>query len=174
MKILKLLSGCVMAAATILSCKKEDTTVSNVLNEADINFIRLAGISNHSEIETAKVALAKTADSVVLSFAQQMITDHTNAQSDLKTMGSVVGFTIQDTVDAAHTATIAHLDSLTGRTFDSTYIHTQLADHNETINFYGDELAKGNQLNVRAYANTNLQNIKIHYQRADSIANAYY
>ncbi len=81
---------------------------------------------------------------------------------------------IKDTTDAAHTATIAQLDILTGRTFDSAYIHSQILDHQEAINFYTDELVNGNQLNVRAYANTNLQNIKIHYQRADSIANAFY
>ncbi|MEJ7680884.1 MAG: DUF4142 domain-containing protein [Segetibacter sp.] len=174
MKIAKLLAGCLIAAVAILSCKKEDNNMANVLNDADNNFIQRAGISNHSEIETAKIALSKTTDSIVLSFAKQMLINHTNAQSDLKTMGSVVGFTIKDTTDAAHSATIAQLDTLTGRTFDSAYIHTQLADHKETINFYADELARGNQLNVRAYANTNLQNINLHYQRADSIAGAFY
>lgn len=70
--------------------------------------------------------------------------------------------------------TIAQLNTLTGRVFDSTYIHNQLLDHQAAINFYTDELNNGNQLNVKAYANTILQNIRLHYQRADSIAKAFY
>lgn len=174
MKIVKLLGGCLVAAVVILSCKKEDNNITNVLNEADKNFILLAIISNYSEIETAKVALSKTTDTVVLSFAQQMLTCRTNARSDLKTMGTVVGFTVKDTIDTAHAATVALLDTMTGRTFDSAYIHTRLLDYRATINFYTDELKNGRQINVKAYANTILKNIQLYYQRADSIAAAFY
>ena len=174
MKILKLLRGCFVAVLTIVSCKKEDDNINNQLNEADKNFILQAGISNVSEIEAAKIAVLKTIDTVVLSFAQHMLAEHTAAHNDLKTMGGVVGFTVKDTTDAAHATTIAQLNTLTGRAFDSTYIHNQLIDHQTTINFYRDELSNGNQLNVKAYANTVLQNIRLHYQRADSIATAFH
>ena len=173
MKILKLLGGCFVAVLTIVSCKKEDDNINNQLNEADKNFILQAGISNVSEIEAAKIAVLKTTDTVVLSFAQHMLAEHTAAHNDLKTMGGVVGFTVKDTIDAAHATTIAQLNTLTGRDFDSTYIHNQLLDHQAAINFYTDELNNGNQLNVKAYANTILQNIRLHYQRADSIATAF-
>ncbi len=174
MKISKLIAGCFVAAAAILSCKKEDNNVTNVLNDADKNFILLAGICNFSQLKTAEVAISKTTDTVVLSFAQRMLMEHTKAQNDLKTMGTVVGFTVTDTTDAAHAATIAQLDTLTGRTFDSAYIHTRLLDYPATINFYTDELKNGQQLNVKAYANTILQNIQTDYQSADSIASAFY
>lgn len=174
MKIAKLLAGNLIAAVTILSCKKEEENLNNQLNAADNNFIVLAGMSNAAEIETAKVAVAKTTDTIMLSFAQQMLSEHSKVQEDLKTMGKVVGFTVKDTIDAAHAAIITQLDSLTGRTFDSTYIHTQLADHQATIQFCIEEINNGQQLNVKAYANTVLQNVQVHYQRADSIANAFY
>ena len=174
MKLLKLLGGCFVAVLTIASCKKEDDNINNQLNEADNNFILQAGISNVSEIETAKIAVLKTTDTLVLSFAQQMLAEHTAAHNDLKTMGGVVGFTVKDTTDAAHATTIAQLNTLTGKVFDSTYIRNQLLDHQTAITFYTDELHNGNQLNVKAYANTILQNIRLHYQRADSIAKAFY
>lgn len=173
MKIAKLLAAGLMAGVTILSCKKEEN-VNNQLNAADNNFIPLAAASNTAEIEAAKVAVSTTTDTIVLSFAQQMLSEHSKAQEDLKIMGNVVGFTVKDTIDAAHAAIIMQLDSLAGRTFDSTYIHTQLADHQATIQFCIEELNNGQQLNVKAYANTILQNVQVHYQRADSIATAFY
>lgn len=175
MKIAKLLGGFFLAAIAFISCKKEDNSnINNALNDADNKFILLAGLSNSSETETAKIAVSKTADSLVLSFAQQMLSEHTRAQSDLKTMSAIVGFTVKDTIDTAHTTTVTLLNTLTGRAFDSAYIHTQLSHHQGTIIFYTDEIKNGRQMNVQAYANTNLQNIRLHYQRADSIATAFY
>jgi len=174
MKIVKLLGGFFLAALAIASCKKQETvTISNQLNVADSTFILLAGSGNSSQIQTAKVAVSKSADSLVLSYAQQILAEYTKAQSDLKIMGTIVGFTVKDTIDAAYAMIISHLDSLTGRPFDSAYIHTQLADYPAMINFYNDEIKNGRQINVQAYANSISQNIQLDFQKADSVAVAY-
>lgn len=174
MKIAKVLGACVMVAVTILGCKKQqNVNLSEKMNGADSSFIVLAGTSNYAQIETAKVALSKASDSLVLVFAQQMLSEYTKAQSDLKVMGIIVGFTVKDTIDAAHNTTIAQLDTLTARAFDSAYIHTQISDHQAMINFYSDELKNGRQINVQGYANAILQNIQTDLQTADSIAVAF-
>ena len=174
MKFLKLVGGCAVVMASVLSCKKKETTINNQLNATDNNFILLAGTNNTAEIETAKVAISKSADSVILSFAHQIMSQHTTAQNDLKTMGTIVGFTVKDTLDAAHAAVISHLDTLAGKAFDSTYIHTRLINNQDVTTFYSEEIANGQQTNVRAYAKSNLEIIKLEYQRADSIATAFY
>ena len=173
MKFTKLLSLCLATAFTVFACKKQVPNTTNLLNDADNIFIKQARIENFSETETAKRAISKSMDSAVLSFAQQMLTEHAKAQSDLQIMGTIVGFTATDTIDAAHAAILSQLETFTGRTFDSTYVHNQVSDHQASISFYADELKKGNQLNVRSYANANLQNIQIDYVTADSIAKAY-
>ncbi len=170
MKLLKLLAVFLAVAVIIFSCKKENDSISNVLNTADSNFIVKASIGNYSEIKTAKVAVSNATDSIVLAFAQSMLTEHTKAHSDLKTMGTIVGFTVKDTTDAAHEAIINQLNSLTGRSFDSVYIHSQVTDHLATMDFYKDELNNGRQVNVKNYANYYLQNFTTDYQTADSIA----
>ena len=174
MKFTKLLSLCLAGAFIVLSCKKQAPDTTILLNDADNIFIKQARIENFSETETAKRAISKTMDSLVLSFAQQMLSEHARAQSDLQVMGTIVGFTATDTIDAAHTAILGQLDTLTGRTFDSTYIHTQVLDHQNTISFYADELKNGNQFHVKSYANANLQNIQIDYQSAYNIDTTYH
>ena len=174
MKITRLFGFSLVSVLIAAACKKKVADTSNLLNEADNNFIKYARIENFSEAETAKKALLKSADSVVLSFANQLLSEHLRAQSDLQIMGRIVGFTATDTTDVDHMAALSQLDSLTGRAFDSTYIRTRLAGHQAAINAYAAETKNGNQLNVRSYANANLQNIQIDYQRADSIATAFY
>ena len=170
MKIAKLIACCVLTAASIWSCKKEVKVNNSQLNAADNDFIALAATINAAETATAKVAVAKTIDTMVLSFAKQMILDHSSVQGDLKIMGNLVGFTVKDTIDAAHAAIISHLDSLTGRSFDSAYIRNELTSHQETMQFCIKELNTGQQLHVTAYANNLLQNEQLHYQNADTIA----
>lgn len=174
MKIAKWIAACLVTLVTTGACKKQDDSISKELNAADVEFISKASMYDSSQIEMAKVAVSKTADSVVLSFAQYLLTEHIKARNDLKIMGSVVGFTVNDSTDPAHATIIAQLDSLTGRTFDSTFIHVQLAEHQAMISFYRDELNNGSQLNVTHYANTYLQNFTADYQRTDSIATAFY
>lgn len=174
MNILKMITVFFAAAVIIVACKKEDTNINKQLNDVDNNFVLLAGINNAAEVQTAKTAISKSTDTIVLSFAKQMLLQHDSAQSDLKIMGNIVGFTVKDTIDAAHAAIIPQLDTLTGRLFDSVYMHTELANLQAMTNLYTGELKDGRQLNVRAYANTNLQNIQINYGRADSIVIAIY
>lgn len=175
MKIAKLLAGFVVSAVIFFSCKKEEAVISNTLNDADLTFIKQAGISNYTEAETAKIAVAKATDTIVLSFAQQMLTDYANAKSDLAVMGTIVGFSVKDSIDAAHAETLTNLNVLArSRVFDSTYIRLQLVNYAATKDIYINELSNGSQLNVKGYANANLQIAELHYLRADSIATNLY
>lgn len=170
MKIIKLLGGCFFAAVTLLACKKENKVNNQQLNTADNNFIQIAATSNAAYVLAAKVAISKTTDTIISSYAQQILSAHSAAQDDLKIMGKLVGFTVRDTIDESHAAIITHLDSLAGRMFDSAYIHNELSAHQETIQFCTKELNDGQQLNVTGYANNLFQNVQLQKQRADSIA----
>ena len=170
MKIFKLSAGLLLVAVIIFSCRRKDDSISKVLNTADNNFILLAGINHYLEAETAKVAVSRASDSVVLSFANYLLAEHTKALSDLKIMSTIVGFTVKDSIDPARDTIITRLKTLTGRSFDSTFIHMQLAYHDSTINIYTAEVSNGLQVNVKSYANTYLQNFVTDKQTADSIA----
>lgn len=174
MKIAKLLAVCFLTAINILSCKKKEEVVNKPLNAADNDFITLAATANAAEVATAKVAIAKTIDTLVLPFAQQILLNHSGRQDDLKIMGKLIGFTVNDTIDAAHAIVISQLDSLTGRSFDSAYIKSELTSHQQTMQICIKEINSGQQLNVTSYANTLLQDEQLHYQLADSIAINYH
>lgn len=156
------------------SCKKQSTVSTDVLNEADLTFVDKSAIYDSAEIRTAQLALAKTTDSVIMSFASYMLAEHITTRKDLKVMGSVVGFSINDSINAANLAVIANLNLLSGRDFDSAYVHTRLDNKAETESFFINAINNGNQKNVNSYASSNLERIRLQYIRADSIARAFY
>lgn len=159
----------VMIAA---SCSKDDDTpaINNNPNSQDTTFMMQASISNSAEIGAATLALSRSTTPQVIAFANFMVMEHTMAQANLKALGDTVGIAVRDTIDPAHLAIAAQLAALTGRMFDSMYIHTQVTDHQTAVTLFTAETNNGRNSSVKGYANRYLPHIQAHYTRADSIA----
>jgi putative membrane protein len=158
-----------LAPVVLFSCSKDD---EDSLNSTDQTFLMQASVSNTTEIQAGQLAATKASSAIVKSFGQNMVAEHTLAQSDLKTIGSNVGMAVKDSVDPAHVVIMQQLTALTRRAFDSAYIRTQLNDHQMTQTMFQTELNSGSHSEVKNYANTYLPHIQMHYTRADSIATA--
>ncbi|MBD0299341.1 MAG: DUF4142 domain-containing protein, partial [Nitrososphaera sp.] len=112
----------------------------NTLNATDKMFMTKVAIGNTAEIQAGALAASKATDPAVKSFGQAMVVEHTQAQKDLKAVGAKVNFPVADTVDPAHKALIMTLSSLSGRAFDSAYIHSQVRDHEMTYAIFQQDL----------------------------------
>jgi putative membrane protein len=99
-----------------------------------------------------------------------MVTDHTTAQNDLKTLGTNVNVAVADSIDSMHGSLIDTLKTLSGRAFDSVYIMSQIKDHQTVISNFQQEINSGNKTDVISYANKYLPKLQMHLQMADSIA----
>lgn len=137
-----------------------------------------ASMSNTAEIQEAQYAdstIDSTRDSLgtsIRAFASKMITDHTNAQNDLKTLGTTVNATVSDSVDSMQTNQMDSLKMLSGRSYDSAYIISQIANHQAAVSLFQQESSQGNRTEVINYANKYLPVIQMHLQMADSLATA--
>jgi putative membrane protein len=161
---------CTALSVSLLACTKDDNKNSNTLNDADKTFIMQVSLGNSAEVGAGALASTAGEDSLVKAFAAMMVTDHTTAQGDLKTLGTNVGVDVKDSVDSQHTALLQTLQGLSGRAFDSTYIVNQIADHQKTVDDFQAELNAGSKTEVKDYANKYLPKIQMHLQQADSIA----
>lgn len=123
-----------------------------------------------AEIMAGQLAATKGNSSDVRSFGQMMVTEHGQAQSDLQTLASNVGVTLPDSVDAEHQALMARLNALTGYSFDTAYINSQVKDHQKTLTIFQSELTDGRKQEVINYASLYLPRIQMHLQKADSIS----
>lgn len=103
------------------------------LGKADLAMMNQLAIANMAEVEAAKIALNKTKDEQVRTFAQKMVDDHTAAQSQLKDLAQAKGAKLPDDMDAKHKSEIKKLSALSGDKFDKTYISQGgVADHRQT------------------------------------------
>lgn len=103
------------------------------LSAADKKGIMDMAIANMAEVETGKLALSKSQNADVKTFAQQMVDDHGKALSEVQTLAQAKGVTLPTELDAKHKAMAAKLEKLSGDAFDKEYMkQAGLNDHKAT------------------------------------------
>jgi putative membrane protein len=175
MKVTLLALTGLLAAASFCACdnNNDNEDTNSIVNATDSAFVIQAGMSNTAEISVAQLTPTRSIDSSIMTFAQQMINDHTAAQTSLKNVAGKYYLTVPDSVEAAHALLKAQLELMSGRAFDSMYIHQQVTDHQAAIQLYQTEVNSGNNLDLRNFADTTLPKLQMHLNMADSIASKY-
>jgi putative membrane protein len=177
MRVKKIYSA--LAVASLLcygACNKDDdnnnnnNNNNNTVNQTDRDFMMNAAYGNNAEIDAGSMAASKGTDSSVKMFGQMMVSDHSTAQTELQSVAAQTSVTLPTGLDSAHQAMKAQLQSMSGHTFDSVYIHSQVMDHQKTISLFQNESSNGSNQRVKDYANKYLPIIQTHYQKADSIS----
>jgi putative membrane protein len=166
----KTLLAASMAIIVLASCKKDDNDNENDMNSTDETFVTQVAIGNKAEVMAGQLAATKGTSAGVKAFGQMMVTEHTQAQTDLQAVYSGLGRTMPDSVDLEHQALMTRLNSLTGFAFDTAYMNSQVKDHQKTLTIFQSEVSSGNNMNVQTYASTYLPHIQMHLQTADSLS----
>jgi len=153
------------------ACSKDQIPGNtNETNNIDTMFMNNVAKGNNGEVMAGQLASTKGNDSLVRSFGQFMVTEHSKAQTDLQNVASNIHYNLPSGTAPEDSALMVQLNSLSGKAFDSVYINAQVKDHQKTQAIFQNEIANGRETNVKSYANTYLSHIQMHLSMADSIA----
>lgn len=143
-------------AATTNTDTISDTTSRAQVYTADVDlkgdekaFIIQAYATGMTEIETAKIAVIRTANAKIKEFASMMVKDHTKANADLAKLAKGKGITIPSTLSETQLKHIKQMQELTGRSFDIHYINMMVTDHQAAEELFG---------HATSYKDENLKN----------------
>ncbi len=164
--------------AVFAACSSGSTTLTpqptNKTNATDVSFISGAAMSSNGEIGDAKLAIATSANTDVITFAQLMIKDHTTENDALDPIGTALGDPPPTGVSPAMAAVTATLKTLTGTAFDAAYINSEITGHENNLhNNYVPELSLGYNTQVKGYAGTYQPQVESHLTLAESIKAKY-
>lgn len=169
----KVLAVLTAASFIVYSCNDDGGDVPSSVNQNDRDFTLKASLANTAEIEAGALAASKGTETSIIAFGQFMVADHGTARNELKDIADDLGLPAPDSLDAEHVALKAQLESLTGRAFDSVYIHSQVADHQKALQLFQDEVNNGRNGRLIDFAAEQLPHLQLHFQKADSIAANY-
>ncbi len=172
MKTKKWIYAIMLAPLVWVACNDDNNNAGNKsLNNTDEVFVENAARSNMAEIELGKVAVTKATDSLVKSFAQKMIDDHTQAQNELQGIANdFSGVNWPSDMGQSNTSIKSQLDSAdTGFSFDTLYLGTQVRMHQNAQTTYQTATTTTTELRVKSYASKYLPYIQEHLDEADSL-----
>ena len=136
------------------------------LAAADQMFINMAAGSDAAEVSEAQVAGTKARSARVKSFATTMVDAHTQTTQQLMTIAQSKGVTPDTTPSPVAQAQMAPLNSARPAAFDRLYLHDQVVDHMAAVKVYQDEIANGQDPDLKAFATATLPTIQQHLKSA--------
>jgi putative membrane protein len=164
----------IFSITALMSCDKDDDPTTEKYSAKDKEFMTKATYTNIGEINSGNLALQKATSQAVNNFASMMITDHTNAQTQLQNLAQPNGQILPSDTDQEHKDMTAMLSSLSGDAFDSTYMYMMVAGHDKAIALHQDEIQNGSDPDLKNFASEKILVIQHHRMMADSIAHALF
>lgn len=175
MKTNKWIFAIMIASVAWVSCDDDDDNplTKPDLNETDESFVEIAARSNMAEIEFGELAATKATDTLVKAFAQEMVNAHTTAQNELEDLADDYrNIDWPNDLSEGHDSIMAKLDEASGYSFDTLYMRTQIAMHEDAVQHFETGTTASTDARVKAYATKYLPKIEMHLDHADSVQTA--
>jgi putative membrane protein len=141
--------------------------VPAALSKADQKIVMDMAQGNMAEIAVAKLALGKSQNDEVKTYAQQMIDDHTTALGAVQQLATAKGLSMPTDIDKTHKAMAGQLEAKSGDAFDKAYMaQGGVADHKKMHSMLAAAEKKARDLDVKALATKILPTVDQHLKAA--------
>ena len=137
---------------------------------ADAALMDDAAHAGHFEVEGAKMALQKSQNDAVKTFAQHMLDDHTAAAQQLQGLAAAKNHKLPDGPSVMQKGKLKLLSTHDGAKFDKSYIDSLGPKaHRETIQLFEKGAAKAHDPDVKAWAEKTLPTLREHLTKAEQL-----
>jgi putative membrane protein len=146
--------------------KTASTAKVAVKTISDADFVKAAAEGGLAEVKLGQLAEDKAQTQAIKDFAKRMLTDHTKAGDDLKTIASKENITLPAQLDAKDQAVYDRLSKLSGKAFDRAYARDMVRDHLTDVAEFRHEASDGKDSSVKSFASATLPTLEDHLKQA--------
>lgn len=159
---LAMLGGlCWLAALAVAAEDKKEGK-----GKADHEFATKASACGLAEVNLSQLALTRSRDAGVRQFAQQMVTDHSQANRELLDIANRQQITLARTMDDKHQKMYEKLSKLDGAEFNHTFMDGMVKDHEEAVKLFEDQSKNGHNDALKEWAGKKVPALKKHLEAA--------
>lgn len=137
---------------------------------ADRRFFDEAAPAGVYEVQAGQLALQKSSDGQVRTFAQRMVRDHTQANEELAALAKSEGVTVATTPNAQQQQMLNQLQGLQGSDFDREYLRQQKTAHEQAVSLF-QGATQNTSPAVRAWASKTLPTLREHLSMVNADMN---
>jgi putative membrane protein len=156
-----------LAAAGVLGLAA--LPASAALSSTDRDFVQKSASGGMAEVQTAQLAQQRASSQQVKQFADRMITDHTQANTELQQIAEQENVTQPSQPTGKDTAAAKKLSGLNGAAFDKAYAQDELSDHQQDVALFRKEASSGQDPALKSFAQKTLPILQQHLQMAQAL-----
>jgi putative membrane protein len=151
------------------------TSNANAANSSTVStagsgdFWSEAAIGGMAEVELGRLASQKAQNADVKKFAQMMVTDHSKANDELKSIAQKKNIVLPTALDSKHQSDISKFQSASGADFDKQYVDAMVEDHEKDVAFFQRQSETGTDPDAKAFATKTLPVLKKHLDAIKAI-----
>lgn len=159
-------------AANDSNAQKMDNNQMSDQMKNDAKFATDAASGGMMEVQMGQMALKMGMSQQVKDFGQQMVTDHTQGNNELKDWAAKKNVTLPAGPDNDMQKKMDDMSKKTGKDFDKSYIDAMVDDHKADIDKFQKEANNGNDADLKAWASNKLPMLQHHLQMAQAAQDA--
>ncbi len=146
--------------------QKFDDTAAEDTKEDQSEFMTKAASGGMMEVELGNLAQQNASSQDVKDFGKMMVTDHTKANTELKTLAQQKNITLPDSMDQSMMDHVNNLRNKKGAEFDKDYMSLMVDDHEEDIDLFKNAAQNEQDPDVKAFASKTVPVLQKHLDRA--------
>jgi putative membrane protein len=128
----------------------------------DSEFMTKAASGGMLEVQLGQQVAQKATLPEVKQFAQQMVTDHTKANNELKALAAQKNITLPTTLGEDQQKMYDEVLAEKGAALDKKYVSAMLDDHKEDILQYQGAVTKAGDADIKTFAQKSLPVLQMH------------
>jgi putative membrane protein len=159
-------TGSTMADTTVTTSKGTARATSPAY---DSDFMTKAASGGMLEVKLGQEVLKHAVTPEVKQFAQQMVTDHTKGNDQLKVIAAKKNITLPTTLGEEQQKVYDEVTGEKGPALDQHYVKAMIADHEEDIKEYQEAVTKASDTQIKGYAIQTVPMLQMHLQMVQKI-----
>ena len=155
--ILAVMIGAISVTGAVRAADTTPTAGGSSLSEKDKTFMKKAAKGGMMEVTMGQIAEQKAQSDDVKSFGKRMVTDHSKANDELKSIASKKGVQLPSKEHSAKW------------TSDKTYMDTMVKDHEKDLAEFKEEANSGSDPDLKKFADDTAKIVQEHLDLAKEI-----
>lgn len=142
----------------------------SAMQSSDHIFVMKAAQGGMAEVTLGNLAKQNGSSDAVKQFGSKMVTDHSQANGELRQLAQRKQITLPKDVSAKDKKTNKMLSAKQGSDFDKAYIHDMVKDHETDVAEFREEASNGKDPEIKAWAQKTLPILEQHLATAKQVA----
>jgi putative membrane protein len=142
------------------------------LASGERKFMEKAAMDGLAEVQMGQIAQQKAQNAQVKDFAGRMVTDHTKANEELKSLASAKGVQLPAEVDRSHKRHADELQKKSAEKFDREYMEHMVKEHKKDVKEFEKQAKGAKDPELKAFAQKTLPVLQSHLQAAQATYDA--